>query len=428
LVFEPRKSGDVIRVAFTLIGGDSWTGGYNYLLNLLRALSAHASGRVQPVLYLGDDLDEKHVAPFARLAGIEVVRTPCFRQALNSRRLRDAISTGSDQSAVNEFREHRIDVIFEAARYYGWRVRTPAIAWIPDFQHRYLKQLFGFKGYWRREFGFRAQVLSGRQVMLSSEDARQDCERFYPATRGRTHVVHFAIPSPLETDPSEVEAISARYGLSDGFFFLPNQFWVHKNHEVVIEALRLLSARGIDVAVAASGLQVDPRQPGHFQRLKMLVQGAGLERSFAFLGLIPHDHVLALMRASSALINPSRFEGWSTTVEEAKATGTPMILSSLAVHKEQAQDKALYFEKDSPEQLARILETFDPLTAKQRLLLAQKARIAAANAVRLFAEQFSKLAESMARPQASSARRSESGPLSGTRRRDSGGTNEPDRP
>jgi len=392
----------VIRVAFTLIGGQVWTGGYNYLLNLLRALSEHASGRVRPVMYLGDDLDEDRCAPFTTLAGIEVVRSPHFRQALNSRRLRDAILMGSDQEAAREFAAHGVDVIFEAAQYYGWRLRTPAIAWVPDFQHRYLRRLFGFKSYWKREFGFRAQVLSGRQVMLSSEDARQDCERFYPATRGRTHVVHFAIPTPLETLSSEVDAIAAQYGLSERFFFLPNQFWVHKNHELVVEALRLLSAKGIRVVVAASGLQVDPRQPGHFQRLKMLIHEAGVERSFILLGLIPHDHVLALMQASSALINPSKFEGWSTTVEEAKATGTPMILSLLAVHKEQAEDKAVYFEKDSPEQLARILETFEPLTAPQRLLLAQRSRIAAADAVRCFAEQFSELAEGMVRPHASS--------------------------
>jgi glycosyltransferase involved in cell wall biosynthesis len=46
------------------------------------------------------------------------------------------------------------------------------------------------------------------------------------------------------------------------------------------------------------------------------------------------------MRASTALINPSLFEGWSTTVEEAKSTGTPMILSDLGVHREQAEGMA----------------------------------------------------------------------------------------
>jgi glycosyltransferase involved in cell wall biosynthesis len=65
------------------------------------------------------------------------------------------------------------------------------------------------------------------------------------------------------------------------------------------------------------------------------------------LGLIPHEYIPALIRSCAALINPSTFEGWSTTVEEAKSMGTPMILSSLRVHREQSED-ALFFDAASP--------------------------------------------------------------------------------
>ena len=44
-----------------------------------------------------------------------------------------------------------------------------------------------------------------------------------------------------------------------------------------------------------------------------------------------------------ALINPSFFEGWSTTVEEAKSLGTKMILSNIELHKEQAKE-AMFFD------------------------------------------------------------------------------------
>jgi glycosyltransferase involved in cell wall biosynthesis len=208
--------------------------------------------------------------------------------------------------------------------------------------------------------------------------------------------VRFAI-KPSDVSPAQSRAIADQYHLPDTFFFLPNQFWVHKNHECVVDALRLLSAEGNRIVVAASGLQADLRRPDHFPRLQARIRDAGLERSFLLLGLIPHDHVLALMRSCAALINPSAFEGWSTTVEEAKAMGTPMILSSLNVHKEQAEDQALYFDKDSPEQLAGILETFEPLTAPQRVLLAQKSRILAEAAIRRFAERFCQLAEVVVR-------------------------------
>ena len=71
-----------------------------------------------------------------------------------------------------------------------------------------------------------------------------------------------------------------------------------------------------------------------------------MKANFRYLGMIPLDHVYALLRASVALINPSRFEGWSTTVEEAKSFGVPMILSDIDVHREQTGGAARYFGVD----------------------------------------------------------------------------------
>ena len=42
-------------------------------------------------------------------------------------------STGQQQA---EFRAKNIDLVFENARFFGWRLPFPAIAWFPDFQHR----------------------------------------------------------------------------------------------------------------------------------------------------------------------------------------------------------------------------------------------------------------------------------------------------
>jgi glycosyltransferase involved in cell wall biosynthesis len=42
-------------------------------------------------------------------------------------------------------------------------------------------------------------------------------------------------------------------------------------------------------------------------------------------------------------------------VEEAKALGTPLLLSSLDVHREQAGDRATFFDPRSPRELADAL-------------------------------------------------------------------------
>src|SRR6185436_9938567 len=137
--------------------------------------------------------------------------------------------------------------------------------------------------------------------------------------------------------------------------YLPNQFWVHKNHRVVLEALAILKQRGVNAVVAASGSREESRKSDYFDALSREIADRGIEANFRYLGLIPLAHVYALLRSSRALINPSRFEGWSTTVEEAKSFGVPMILSDIPVHREQAGEQADYFNVDDAVSLANFL-------------------------------------------------------------------------
>jgi glycosyltransferase involved in cell wall biosynthesis len=339
-----------LRVAFTHISRWLWAGGYNYQSNLFAALNRYCPGQVSPVVFAGLSDDPAELAALARIPGIEIVRSAAFERRGSS--LAAALVFGLDRAAAAEFQTRGIDVVFESARFFGWRLPFPAVAWIPDFQHRRLPQLFSRGARWRRDLGFRAQMASGRSIMLSSESALRDCRALYPALANDVAVVRFATrPAPdlLAAKPSEV---LAQHGLPSRYFYLPNQFWRHKNHQVVVDALTALKRRGVDVVVAASGSPTDPREPDYFKDLMRQVEARGLATNFRYLGMIPLDHVYALLRSSTALINPSRFEGWSTTVEEAKSFGVPMILSDLEVHREQTGGSARYFGVDDSEMLA----------------------------------------------------------------------------
>jgi glycosyltransferase involved in cell wall biosynthesis len=261
--------------------------------------------------------------------------------------------------AAEAFRTRRVDAVFEAGEYFGARFPYPILTWVADFQSHHLPDMFGRAARWRTYLGRHLQLLGPRTILLSSEDAKRDCARFYPASAGRTVVVPFAVlprARPLP-DPE----LPARYGLPRRFFYLPNQFWKHKNHRLVIEALpRALNARP-DLVVAASGSAVEHRH----------------------LGRIPSDDVVALMELSVALVNPSLFEGWSTTVEEAKSLGVPMVLSALRVHEEQAGTEARYFDPHSAESAAEAFiaawdsPTDDPVTRRERAAPGVDARTAA---------------------------------------------------
>ena len=345
-----------IRVAFTLIDKYQWAGGYQYQINLLRIWSEYGDPRILPVLFVGQDDGEADIKPFRSLIDDRIVASPVFNQKRKGRRLIDAFLSGKDRGAEKIFKQNQIDVIFDSAVYYGRSFGIPAIAWIPDFQHRQFPELFNGFAYWKRELGFRAQMAGGMTIMVSSETAKRDLEKYYPSAKGAIFVVPFAVMIPRENLPEDLQETRFRYHLPSDYFYLPNQFWKHKNHETVIEALRILTDQRNDVVVATSGQPHDPRHPGLYNRLQNAVRKYHLERNFILLGVIPYADVLGLMRTAVAVINPSLMEGWSTTVEEAKSLGVPMILSDIPVHREQASTIADFFDAQSPASLAQVLD------------------------------------------------------------------------
>lgn len=379
------------RVAFTLIGGKNWTGGYNYLLNLLRVVQQETPDQIAPVLLAGTDVPNEDFAPFGEINGCEIVQTPSFNEEQRSRLLLKSLLSGRDRAVVDLLKEQRVDVVFESALFLGWRLGLPALAWIPDLQHRYLPQLFPRAAWWKRELGFRAQITAGRTVMVSSEDTRKACQRLYPAAAQRVHAVRFAVRAPQPLSEAECRRVADRYGLPQRYFFMPNQFWAHKNHFLVLKALQLLKQRGENVTVLATGKQLDPRNAEHVPSLKRAVQDAGLQDAYLMPGMVPYADLIPLMQASMALLNPSLFEGWSTTVEEARSAGVPMILSDLAVHREQAGDVATFFDRHSADELAQVLSRFEPLSMDQRLVLRDEAGLQAGERVNRFAKEFVEL-------------------------------------
>ncbi|OSI69468.1 glycosyltransferase family 4 protein [Bradyrhizobium canariense] len=339
-----------LRVAFTNIPSRLWAGGHNYQRNLFEVLNRYRPGAIAPVLFAGAKDDAAEVAAYARIPGVQVVQSPVFDRA--GSKLFSALTLGLDKPAIALFRDCNIDMVFESARFFGWRLPLPAIAWFPDFQHRLLPHLFSNAAYWRREFGFRVQIASGRHIMLSSASALGDLRKFYPAMTKGVSVVRFATAPPSDLLSADPVDVILQYDLPQPYFYLPNQFWRHKNHELVVDALDLVKRRGLDIVVAASGSTYDPREPDYFESVMRQVKDRGLVSNFRHLGMIPLNHVYSLLRASAALINPSRCEGWSTTVEEAKAFGVPMLLSDLDVHREQTGGAAQYFGVDDAQALA----------------------------------------------------------------------------
>lgn len=394
-----------MRIAFSLIGGSGWTGGRNYLRNLLASLARIGPPRVEPLLFTGTDVDAAELAELEPFLAAPPVRLPVFdRGRAGASRFARGVILQRDRAAENAFRAEGVDLVFQHSAWLGARFGLPTLAWVADFQHRRLPGMFSPGNWLRREAGYWGLSVASTTILLSSRDARACCERYYPLSRGRTAVLPFAVAPPPESWEGDVAACLARYGLPERYIYLPNQFWKHKNHAAAIEALRLLEKRCPDLILVLSGALLDSRHPAHPRRVLASIDRPRIATRARVLGVIPYDDVLTLARGAVAVLNPSLSEGWSTTVEEAKTFQTPLCLSDLPVHREQAPEGTLFFDPRSPRDLADALEGAWTAKPTVRPSLERVRRDAGVRQER-FAEGFHQIArETMARFQEGSRR------------------------
>ena len=388
-----------MRIAFEVFGGSGWTGGINYLVNLLSAINELPGKPIQPVLFASPKTDPKILERMLPYLSEAPILTDYWTKGTLAYRYRflSTLLTRSDRIALKLFRQARIDVTFVHASWFGSDFPIPTLVWIADFQHREFPDMFSRVAYARREYGFRLLTKYATTIMTSSESACEECRRYFPICEGRLESLPFVVRIPDATCSISPEAIREKYGLPERFFYLPNQFWRHKNHLNLFAAVEILKQQGHDVRVICSGNPVEPRAPGHIERVKSYLHDNKLESHIRLLGMIPYEEIFTLMRMSHSMINPSFFEGWSTTVEEAKTLGVPMLLSDIPVHREQSPGKASFFNAHDPADIATklLVAWTDDRLADSRLReeITRNAAVELAVRRKQFAEKFLAIAE-----------------------------------
>lgn len=359
----------MIKVAFWFDAPLGYSGGLNYLKNLLHALKAVNDGTVIPVMFFATDAPESVTRPFQAYA--QIIRTPILqRKTLPWLAHKLLYKVFHSMTLVNRLmRRHGIDVVSHAWFVYKGRAPVKVIAWIPDFQYLHLPELFPNLNPDRETLVNQEIARQADAVVLSSDHAYKDfCRVARPEHHARGRILRFVCqPAPAgRRDAAQLAALESKFGFHGPFFLLPNQFWAHKNHLIVLRAVAALKAQGAEVQVLCTGNTTDFRVEGtpYVDSLRTYIAENHLEANVKILGLIDYGDLLTLMSHAVGVINPSRFEGWSSSVEEARSMGKTILLSRIPVHEEQAPLNAHYFNVDDVDTLASamrtVLETYDP--------------------------------------------------------------------
>ena len=388
-----------LHLGLVMQGGSAWAGGAEYVKNLLlatRAAAAEEGCALRATLFTGRSLEPVWHAQFAPIA--DIVRLPLLPPRLNrwlhfgNRALSRAIrARGIDflfpltyENTSTLGLHFPIAPTLRATRWAGW---------IPDFQHRHLPALFSETDLRLRDDGITHLAAEAPAIVFSSETSARDYREFWPEAKAHAFTLRFCTVPDEDWFRGDPAAAQKQHALPDRFLLVSNQFWQHKNHATVFAALGILAQRGIRPHVACTGSLEDYRGKTHVAKLREQIAALGIAEQVALLGLIPRSEQVQLMRRCIAVVQPSLSEGWSTVVEDARLLGKPVVLSDLAVHREQNPPGARFFARESAEDLATaIAEAWSALPPGPDFPAEKTARATAAEAVREFGQRFLRFA------------------------------------
>ncbi|NCC85077.1 MAG: glycosyltransferase [Clostridia bacterium] len=198
----------------------------------------------------------------------------------------------------------------------------------------------------RRERLYRSTLPKAFLILVDSmELAIRVCQR-YGIDDSRILPMPFA-PAPFLVGKNKT---TNRVNLIEGdYFFYPAQFWPHKNHVRILEALRLLKGRMLTIKVAFCG-----KDYGNLNWVREQASKLGVADQVHFLGFVPADEMENLYDNCLAVLMPTYFGPTNIPPLEAWFKGKPLIYSKHL--RGQTGDAAWMIDPDSAENLAEGIE------------------------------------------------------------------------
>jgi glycosyltransferase involved in cell wall biosynthesis len=236
-----------------------------------------------------------------------------------------------------------IDVIWYPSAWECVTLEVPFFTVVWDLQHR-LQPFFpevSADGVWEsRERRFSTVLRRAALVITGTEVGRREIEQFYGVAPANIRIM----PHPT---PTFDVAAAPRAAPGADYLFYPAQFWAHKNHVNLLEALRLLRDRGEALRLVLTGAD-----KGNLGFVRETITRLGLEGAVELRGFVSRAELVGLYRGAAALTYVTFFGPENLPPLEAFALACPVVASDVPGAREQLGDAALFVDPRRPEQIA----------------------------------------------------------------------------
>ena len=300
---------------------------------------------------LNEYADQFHLTLFVPEIALEEVRAyfsgqadlKCTRLArLRTNPLTEAIEEFESQRRIRAIcRETSIQVFYSPfGRYIPLPLGMPFIAQVHDLIHLDYPDTLTRRDRLWRHFNLLKLALRKAIFQVSSEFTRHRLHAAYRIPFERIHRTYLPIHGRFTVDKASCE---------DPYFLYPARPWPHKNHQNLLYAYNIYRKK---LGEQAWKLVLTAGHDRRSERLKSLAASLGLETELKFRGEVEEQELNRIYQSASALIFPSRYEGFGIPLIEAMYFGLPIICGRGGSQAEVAGDAALYVNVEDPEDIA----------------------------------------------------------------------------
>ena len=167
-------------------------------------------------------------------------------------------------------------------------------------------------------------------------------------------------PSPL-INSEENKIYEKKILLPENYFFYPAQFWEHKNHIRILEAIDILKRKNINVNFVFCG-----KDKGNLENINKKINQLSLNNNVKILNFLSNEEIKYVYKNAVALVMPTYFGPTNIPPLDAWANELPVIYSNHL--SEQTLDAALYVDPNSSEDLADKIEKMLKIEVRKDLI------------------------------------------------------------
>lgn len=235
----------------------------------------------------------------------------------------------------------------------------PKVGYIFDFVYKYLPSLYTTDFCLDMDISYAKTIKFSKSVIVNSQKTAKDAKLYFPYKNEIFVTLPFAPYANIKLykEALEDKGVLEKYEINKPYFMICNQLWLHKDHETAFKALEIVlrkSKHKVNIICTGTLTDLSGTQK-RLEELKCLIKRNGIEKYVKFLGHIPKKDQLSLVLQSSALIQPTKFEGGpgGGSVYMSTAYGIESIVSDIEVNKEiQNENLVTFFEVSNFENLA----------------------------------------------------------------------------